>query len=129
LAEKTGRYFPTEPFAKHETMVWLMWQMGGFGPMLGQAHHFLKFAKEYVPYAKARFHTETKRLYGVLDGRLDGRDWMAAGETTIADFATYPWVMRHEFHQIDLDAYPNVARWAAALGTRPDVARGMAVPA
>ena len=128
LAEKTGKFLPTEPAARYEAMGWLMWQMGGFGPMLGQAHHFLKFAKEDVPYAKARYHTETKRLYGVLDARLDGRDWMAADRLTIADFATYPCVMRFDFHQIDLADYPNVQRWADMLTAHEDVQRGMNVP-
>lgn len=128
LAEKTGKFQPTDAAGRMETMVWLMWQMGGFGPMLGQAHHFLKFAKEDVPYAKARYYNETKRLYGVLDRRLEGREWMAADQLTIADFATYPWVMRFDYHQIDLADYPNVLRWKEALDARPDVARGMAVP-
>jgi GST-like protein len=128
LAEKTGRLLPEDPRARYDCLVWLMWQMGGFGPMLGQAHHFLRFAKEDVPYAKERYHKETQRLYGVLDKRLAEVPYLAGDTYSIADIATYPWAARHEWHQIDLADYPNVKRWYDELSARPAVEKGMAVP-
>jgi GST-like protein len=128
LAEKTGRLLPEDPRARYDCLVWLMWQMGGFGPMLGQAHHFLRFAKEDVPYAKERYHKETQRLYGVLDKRLAEVPYLAGDNYSIADIATYPWAARHEWHQIDLADYPNVKRWYDELSARPAVEKGMAVP-
>jgi GST-like protein len=128
LAEKTGRLLPKDPRARYGCLVWLMWQMGGFGPMLGQAHHFLRFAKEDVPYAKERYHKETQRLYGVLDKRLAEVPYLAGDAYSIADIATYPWAARHEWHQIDLADYPNVKRWYDELSARPAVEKGMAVP-
>ena len=105
-----------------------MFQMGGVGPMFGQTHHFLRYAPEPVPYAIERYRTETARLYGVLNRRLGEADFLA-GEYSVADIATYPWVARHEWHDIRLADYPNVARWYAAIGARQAVQRGMAVPA
>ena len=128
LAEKTGRLLPEDPRERYDCLVWLMWQMGGFGPMLGQAHHFLRFAKEDVPYAKERYHKETQRLYGVLDKRLAEVPYLAGDTYSIADIATYPWAARHEWHQIDLADYPNVKRWYNELSARPAVEKGMAVP-
>ncbi len=128
LAEKTGQFMPTDPRARAEVMVWLMWQMGGFGPMLGQAHHFRRFAKEQIPYAIDRYTNETRRLYGVLDKRLEGRAWMAADAYTIADMATFPWAARHEWQGIDLAEFPNVKRWYDAMAARPAVDAGMNVP-
>jgi GST-like protein len=104
-----------------------MFQMGGVGPMFGQTHHFLRSAKEPVPYAIERYKTETRRLYGVLDRRL-GEAAFLAQEYSIADIATYPWVARHEWHQVPLADFPNVKRWFDTIGARPAVARGMAVP-
>jgi GST-like protein len=127
LAEKTGKLLPREPEARYETLQWLMFQMGGVGPMFGQAHHFLRAAPEPVPYAVARYTKETARLYGVLDGQLGRKEYLA-GAYSIADVATYPWVARHEWHRIALGDYPNVARWFAAIGARPAVQRGMSVP-
>lgn len=127
LAEKTGRFMPADPLKRIQVWEWLMWQMGGYGPMLGQAHHFFRAAKEDVPYAKKRYHDEAKRLYGVLDRRLDGREHVV-DEYTIADMAIYPWTARHEWHQVDLNDFPNVKRWFDALSARPAVQRGMAVP-
>jgi GSH-dependent disulfide-bond oxidoreductase len=127
LAEKTGRLLPSEPVARLEALEWLMFQMGGVGPMFGQAHHFLRAAPEPVPYAIERYTKEAARLYGVLDGRLAKTPYLA-GEYSIADIATYPWVARHEWHKVDLAQYPNVARWYEAIGRRPPVQRGMAVP-
>lgn len=127
LAEKTGQLMPSEPRARYDCLQWLMWQMGGFGPMLGQAHHFLKFLKEDIPYAQQRYHNETRRLYGVLDKQLAGRDYMA-GDYSVADIATYPWASRHEWHRIELGDFPNVKRWYDALTARPAVQKGMEVP-
>jgi GST-like protein len=127
LAEKTGRLMPSEPVARLEALEWLMFQMGGVGPMFGQAHHFLRAAPEPVPYAIERYTKEAGRLYGVLDGRLAKTPYLA-GEYSIADIATYPWVARHEWHKVDLADHPNVARWYEAIGRRPAVQRGMAVP-
>ncbi len=128
LASKCGRFLPEEPRGKYEALQWLMFQMGGVGPMFGQAHHFLRFAPEKIPYAMARYKNETARLYGVLDKRL-GEAAYLAGEYSIADIATYPWVARHEWQGVALDDYPNVRRWFDAISLRPAVQRGMKVPA
>jgi len=128
LAEKTGRFLPAAGAERYAALQWLMFQMGGVGPIFGQTHHFLRFAPAPVPYAIERYRKETSRLYGVLDGQL-GRQEYLAGDYSIADMATYPWVMRHEWQGIDLAQYPHVARWAAAVGQRPAVIRGMGVPA
>jgi GSH-dependent disulfide-bond oxidoreductase len=127
LAEQTGKLLSAEPRRRMETLVWLMFQMGGVGPMFGQAHHFLRAAPEPVPYGIERYTKETRRLYGVLDGRL-GEEAYLAGEYSIADIATYPWVARHDWHKVELKDFPNVARWYEAIGARPAVARGMRVP-
>jgi len=127
LAGKTGRLLPTSDRGKYEALQWLMFQMGGVGPMFGQTHHFLRFAPEPLPYAIKRYSTETARLYGVLDQRL-GEAAYVAGEYSIADMATYPWVARHEWQNIDLADYPGVRRWYEEVGARPAVQRGMAVP-
>lgn len=128
LAEKAGKLLPADAHARYQTLEWLMMQMGSVGPMLGQTHHFLRFAPEDVPYAKKRYSAETRRIYGVLDRRLAEHAWLAADEYTIADIATYPWIARHEWQQIELADFPNVKRWFDAMGARPAVARGMAVP-
>ncbi len=128
LAEKAGRFLPTDPVDRYETIQWLMFQMGGIGPIFGQVHHFLRAAKEEVPYAIHRYTTECRRLYAVLDGHLDNRDWLAAGEVTIADFATLPWVYRHTWQQVDLSDFPQVKRWYDTLMARPALARGMELP-
>ena len=104
-----------------------MFQMGGVGPMFGQVHHFLRAAKERVPYGIERYGTECRRLYGVLDSRLEGREFLA-GEVSIADFATLPWVSRYDWQQIDLEEYQNVKRWYHGLMARPALARGMELP-
>ncbi len=128
LAEKTGRFLPREPEAYYRCIEWSMWQMGGFGPMLGQAHHFRRFAKEEVPYAIERYTNETRRLYNVLDKRLGEAPYMAGEEYTIADMLTFPWAARHEWHGVDLDDFPNVRRWYDTIAARPAVQRGMDVP-
>ena len=128
LAEKCGQLLAAEGAKRYQTLQWLMFQMGGFGPMLGQAHHFLRYAPEPVPYAQKRYHDETLRLYGVLDRQLAAHRYVAGGNYSIADIAIYPWAARHEWHHVDLAAYPQVARWYAELSARPAVQRGMAVP-
>src|SRR6185437_9239257 len=127
LAEKTGRLLATEKRARSEALQWLMFQMGGVGPMFGQAHHFLRAAPQPVPYGVERYTKETRRLYGVLDKRL-GQESYLAHTYSIADIATFPWVARHEWHKVDLADFPNVARWYAAVAARPAVVRGMTVP-
>ena len=127
LAGKTGRFLPKSVRGKYKALEWLMFQMGGFGPMFGQLHVFLRLA-EPVPYALERYTREKNRLYGVLARRL-GEARYLAGEYSIADIATYPWVARHTFHKVDFAAYSNVKRWFDAISARPAVARGMAVPA
>jgi GST-like protein len=128
LAGKAGRFLPADVRGKYVALQWLMFQMGGVGPMFGQLHHFLRAAKEEVPYAIDRYTKEKDRLYGVLDQRLGEAEFLAGDDYTIADIATYPWVARHEWHKTDLAAFPNVKRWFDAISARPAVARGMAVP-
>lgn len=127
LAEKYGKFLPTEPLAKARMMEWLMWQMGGLGPMLGQAHHFVHFNPGKSDYAKERYSTEAARLYGVLDKRLEGRDYIV-DDYSIADMACWPWVSRHEWQDIDLKQYPNVRRWYQEIARRDAVQRGYDVP-
>ncbi len=122
LAEKTGRFLPQTPREKHETMQWLMWQMGGLGPMLGQNHHFGQYAPEKIPYAIARYEKETMRLYSVLEKQLRGREYIC-GEYTIADIACYPWTVPHEKQGIVISDYPEVARWIKTIAERPAVVR------
>ncbi len=128
LAEKTGQLMPRDPREKIKAMEWIMWQMGGFGPMLGQAHHFMRFADEQVPYAIERYGKETKRLYGVLDRRLAEATYLAGDSYSMADIITYPWAARHEWHAVDLGDFSNVKRWYDVLSARPAVQRGMDVP-
>ena len=129
LAEKTGSdLLPSEPRQRAAVMQWLMWQMGGLGPMVGQAHHFLFNPKEVVPYGQKRYHNETKRLYGVLDKQLASNEYVAGDAYSIADIAIYPWISRFERHQVDLNDFPNVKRWFDVLSDREAVRRGMAVP-
>ncbi len=127
LARKTGKLFPPPGRAMYESLQWLMFQMGGVGPMFGQTHHFLRAAKEQVPYAIERYSKETRRLYGVLNERLGANEYLADGYS-IADIATYPWVARYEWHKTDLNDFPNVKRWLDAISARPAVQKGMNVP-
>jgi len=130
LAQKHGRFLAAGD--EYWRMVeWLMWQMGGLGPMLGQAHHFLKYNKGKAPYAEERYATEARRLYGVLDRRLKGRDYVAgegAGTYTIADMAIWPWVSRYDYHEVDLAEFPDVRRWYQHILQRPAVQTGYHVP-
>lgn len=127
LAEKTGRLMPASGEGRYRVLEWLMWQMGGAGPMLGQLHHFLRFNKGVAPYAETRFSDEAERLYGVLDRRLAEADYVA-GEYSIADIALWPWISRHEWQEIDLSAFPNVQRWYRTIAARPAVQAGYHVP-
>ena len=124
LAEKTGKFMPTAPRGRLEVLEWLMWQMGGFGPMLGQAHHFIKYAKPKLPYAIQRYGNEANRLYGVLNRRLAKRQFVA-DEYSIADMAIYPWTRTYSDQHVNLDDYPHVARWRRDMGGRPAVQRGV----
>jgi GST-like protein len=127
LAEKTGKFLAQSGRARSDALQWLMFQMGGVGPIFGQVHHFLRAAKEPVPYAIERYGKEKDRLYQVLDNHLKQHQYLA-GDYSIADMATYPWVARYEWHKTDLAAVPHVKRWFDAISARPAVQRGMAVP-
>ena len=128
LARKSGQFLPREPRAEYETLQWLMFQMGGIGPIFGQVHHFNRAAKERVPYALERYGKECLRLYAVLDKHLAEREWVAAGEYSIADIAIFPWVVRFEWQEVDLAKFPNVKRWYDTIDKRPAVQRGLLVP-
>ncbi|HYF58673.1 MAG TPA: glutathione binding-like protein [Burkholderiaceae bacterium] len=127
LAGKTGRFLPRGVRGKYEALQWLMFQMGGVGPMLGQANHFRNVAPEKIGYAIDRFTTEAKRLYGVLDKRLALNDYVAGREYTVADVAIWPWLRSHALQGVDLDDFPNVRAWFEAIGNRPAVQRGVQV--
>lgn len=127
LAEKTGQFLPTAARARYAALQWLMFQMGGIGPMLGQAHHFRIYAPETLDYAVARYTNEANRLYGVLDKRLGEAPYLAGEAYSIADIATFPWLRSHENQGVDLDAYANVKRWFDAIAARPAVQRGLQV--
>ncbi|MBI2296170.1 MAG: glutathione S-transferase N-terminal domain-containing protein [Betaproteobacteria bacterium] len=127
LAGKSGKLLPASVRGRYEALEWLMFQMGGVGPFFGQVHHFLRAAKEPVPYAIERYTKETRRLYGVLNARLQDHEHLA-DEYSIADIATYPWVARYEWHKTNLADFPHVKRWFDAISARPAVQRGMNVP-
>lgn len=127
LADKTGKLWATSGPRRWQAVEWLMWQMGGFGPMLGQLHHFAKYNKGKAPYAEERYLAEARRLYGVLDRRLAEVEYVA-GDYSIADIAIWPWATRFEWQSIDLATFPNVARWYGAIAARPAVVRGYNVP-
>ncbi len=128
LAEKTGKLLPKDGTARYHAMQWLMFQMGGVGPMFGQLNHFGRFAKEKVPYGIERYTNESKRILGVMDGQLGQREYLA-GEYSVADVATFPWVasMEKYFPEL-LEKHANLHRWLEAIRARPAVQRGMAVP-
>jgi GST-like protein len=126
LAEKTGRYLPKDPAGRAEVMQWLFWQMGGLGPMLGQNLHFSTYAPEKIPYAIERYQNETERLYRVMDTRLADRPYLA-GAYSIADMASYPWIIRLEREQPRLARFPNLRRWVEAIGQRQAVIRAYQV--
>ncbi|MDX2216654.1 MAG: glutathione binding-like protein [Oculatellaceae cyanobacterium bins.114] len=120
LAEKTGQFLPTTVRGRKTVTEWLFWQMGGLGPMAGQNHHFVQYAPEKLPYAIDRYVRETNRLYGVLDRQLQGRDYIA-GEYSIADMASYPWIVPYERQQQNLEDFPNLRRWFEQMRSRPGV--------
>ena len=127
LAEKTGKLMPKDLPSRYRVIEWLMWQMGGIGPMLGQAHHFLKYNEGKAPYAEERYGKEAKRLYKVLNTRLEGNQFVA-GDYSIADIAIWPWLARFEWQRIDMNEYPNVKRWYLEIAKRPAVMKGYQVP-
>ena len=127
LADKSGKLLPKDSDKRYRVIEWLMWQMGGPGPMLGQVHHFVKYNKGKAPYAEERYLKEAHRLYGVLDRRLAGREFVA-DEYSIADIAIWPWISRFEWQTIDMGQYANVKRWYLDIAKRPAVQRGYDVP-
>lgn len=127
LANKTGQLIPKDTLGHYRVVEWLMFQMGGIGPMFGQAHHFRRFAEEQVPYAVDRYTNETHRLYGVVDRRLGDREFLA-DQYSIADIACFGWISRWEWHGIDWRNFPNVRRWFDTIGARSAVQRGLKVP-
>jgi GST-like protein len=128
LAEKTGRFMPQELHRRYDVMQWLFWQVGGLGPMSGQAGHFRIYCEDPVPYAIERYTNEINRLYGVMDRRLEDREYLA-GEYSIADMASWPWVRPWERYGQNLDEFPNLKRWFEAIESRPAVQKGVAVGA
>ncbi len=126
LAQKFNKFYPTETRAQVKVDEWLSWQIAGLGPMVGQLAHFARFAKEKIPYAIERYHTETKRLYGVLDQQLEGQDYIA-GEFSIADIATIGWMRGYKMQEIDIADYPNVGKWIERMLARDGVKKGFAV--
>jgi GSH-dependent disulfide-bond oxidoreductase len=127
LAEKSGRFMPADDRERWRVLEWLMLQMGSVGPILGQVHHFSRFNKGKAPYAEERFHAEALRIYGVLDRRLARREYLA-GDFSIADIATWPWIARYEWQGIDWQAFPHLRRWYLTIAARPAVQRGYDVP-
>ena len=123
LAEKYGRFLPGDLRGRKTVLEWLFWQVGGLGPMAGQNHHFAIYAPEKIPYAIERYVKETNRLYGVLDGRLKGRAFIAGDDITIADMASYPWIVPYERQGQKLDDFPNLKRWFEAIAARPATQR------
>ena len=127
LAEKAGKLLPTDKLKRYRVTEWLMWQMGGIGPMLGQVHHFVKYNQGKAPYAEQRYLKEAHRLYGVLDRRLADREFVA-DDYSIADIAIWPWISRFEWQTIDMNQYPNVKRWYLAIAKKPATVKGYKVP-
>lgn len=127
LAEKTGKFLPKDARARYTTIQWLMWQMGGVGPMFGQTHHFRNYAPEKIEYAINRYTNETGRLYGIMDKRLGEAKYLAGDNYSIADIATWPWTRSIKNQGHELGSYPNVKRWSEAIEARPAVQRGLKV--
>ncbi len=127
LADKTGKFLPKSGEARYRVIEWLMWQMGGVGPMIGQAHHFLRANPGKSTYGEERYHKEAQRLYGVLDRRLADNEFVA-GEYSIADMAIWPWIARYEWHKTDINQFPNVKRWYVQIAKRPAVQKGYHIP-
>lgn len=127
LAKKSGKFLPRDPDGESRVLQWLMWQMGGLGPMQGQANVFYRYFPESLPSVISRYQNETKRLYGVMDEGLKDAEYLA-GDYSIADMACYPWVAQHDWSGLTLDAYPNLTRWFNTVGARPPVEIGMTIP-
>ncbi|TBR35882.1 MULTISPECIES: glutathione binding-like protein [Dyella] len=127
LAEKTGQYLPADVRERFRVLEWLYWQVGGLGPMLGQNHHFNRYAPEKIPYAIDRYVNETRRLYGVLNKQLDGREFITGNNYTIADMAAYPWIVPHEAQGMSLADFPHLKRWFEAIAARPATQRAYAI--
>jgi len=127
LAEKTGKFLPTDADARWHTIEWLMWQMGGPGPFLGQVHHFVKYNKGKSAYAEERYLTEARRLYGVLDRRLADHEYIV-DDYSIADIAVWPWISRFDWQTLNLNDYPSVKRWYLDIAARPAVQTGFHIP-
>jgi GST-like protein len=132
LAEKSGRFLPSEPHKRHDAMQWLMFQMSSVGPMLGQAHYFYKYGPDHFERDKlevgiSRYVRQAERLYNVMDLHLADHEWFAAAEYTIADMAVYPWLRMPAFHGVDIDQFPNVKRWRDRISQRPAVLRALEV--
>ena len=127
LAAKTGRLLPSGDREKYEVLQWLMFQMGGVGPMLGQAHHFRMYAPEKIPYAIDRYTNEARRLYGVIDKRLGQCEWLGGADYSIADIATFPWLRSWQNQGVVMEEYPQLKRWFDAIAERPAVQRGVKV--
>lgn len=125
LAEKTGKFLSADAAQRSREIQWLMWQMAGFGPMLGQAHHFFEYAKEEVPYAKNRYANEANRLYGVLDKQLSDHPYVAGNDISIADFAIYPWSLHPDTEGVDISDYPQIQSWQKLMQQREGVQKGM----
>lgn len=128
LADKSGKFWPQDPDDKWSTVEWLMFQMGGVGPMFGQCHHFTKYNPGVAPYAEERYLNETRRLYGVMNERLGKTGFLACKEYTIADMAVWPWVARFDWQTVNLNDFPNVRRWYLEILDRPATRRGWNVP-
>ena len=126
LGKKTGRLIPADPRGEFETLQWLFWQVAGLGPMAGQNHHFAQYATEKIPYAIERYVRETNRLYGVLERRLADRPFIAGEAYTVADIASYPWIVPHQRQGQNLDEFPNLKRWFTAVAARPATQRAYA---
>ena len=127
LASKTGKFLPDDVRGKYDALQWLMFQMGGVGPMLGQAHHFRIYAPEKIEYAVNRYTNEAKRLYGVIDKQLSQNAWLAGDRYSIADIATFPWLRSWQNQGVELDDYPHLKRWFNEIAERPAVKRGVEV--
>lgn len=127
LAGKTGKFLPEDVRGKYEALQWLMFQMGGVGPMLGQAHHFRIYAPEKIEYAVNRYTNEAKRLYGVIDKQLSQHAWLAGDSYSVADIATFPWLRSWQNQGVELDDYPHLERWFNEIAERPAVKRGVEV--
>jgi len=129
LAEKTGRLMPADPAGRYETLQWLMFQMGGVGPMMGQANVFFRYAPEKIPFAIERYQRESRRLLTVLDGHLADRTWLAGDGYTIADIANWCWVRTHFWSGVEIDDLPHLSAWVKRIAERPAAQRGIEVPA